>query len=112
MSKLTASQQETLAVFTSGAAKLEKIVAGLSEKELDCSTVPGEWTIRRRRVHRVCRGPVGIYQENHLLPDKRPPRLLCRHGYRCGLQTNCNRRAALKKLLKLVELALKAAASI
>lgn len=47
MSKLTASQKETLAIFTSGADKLEIIVAGLSEKELDYSTAPGEWTIRQ-----------------------------------------------------------------
>lgn len=52
MSKLTSSQKETLALFNAGAAKLEKAVAGLSEKELDYSMTPGEWTIRQI-VHHV-----------------------------------------------------------
>jgi hypothetical protein len=52
MSKLTASQKKTLEFFTSGADKLEKAVAGLSEKDLDYSIAPGEWTIRQI-VHHV-----------------------------------------------------------
>lgn len=52
MSELTALQKETLALFTSGANKLEMAVTGLSEKELDYSIAPGEWTIRQI-VHHV-----------------------------------------------------------
>lgn len=47
MSNLTASQKDTLANFASRANKLEKIVAGLSEQELEYSIAPGEWTIRQ-----------------------------------------------------------------
>ena len=50
MSKLTVSQNETLANFTSGADNLEKLVVGLSEKELDYSAAPGEWTIRQIEI--------------------------------------------------------------
>ena len=52
MLKLNPSQKETLKLFTSGAEKLEKAVSGLSEKELDYSLAPGEWTIRQI-VHHV-----------------------------------------------------------
>ena len=52
MSELTASQKETLAIFTSGADKLAEIVAGLSETELDYSIASGEWTIRQI-IHHV-----------------------------------------------------------
>ncbi len=52
MSELTASQKETLALFTSGAKQLEIAVTGLSEKALDHSRTPGEWTIRQI-VHHV-----------------------------------------------------------
>ena len=52
MSNLSASQKETLELFTSGVEKLEKAVAGLSEKELDYSLAPGEWSIRQI-VHHV-----------------------------------------------------------
>ncbi len=52
MSKLTASQKETLALFKSGAEKLERAINGLSEKELDYCLAPGEWTIRQI-VHHV-----------------------------------------------------------
>ncbi len=52
MPKLTRVQKETLALFTSGAEKLEKAVNGLSEKELDYSIAPVEWTIRQI-VHHV-----------------------------------------------------------
>jgi hypothetical protein len=49
---LVESQRKTLALFTSGAEKLEQAVSGLSEKELDCAFAPGEWTIRQI-VHHV-----------------------------------------------------------
>lgn len=52
MSELTPSQKETLALFTSGAEQLEIAVTGLSEKALDYSCTPGEWTIRQI-VHHV-----------------------------------------------------------
>ena len=52
MSELTATQKETLALFTSGADKLVTLVAGLSEKELDYSVASGEWTIRQI-IHHV-----------------------------------------------------------
>jgi hypothetical protein len=52
MPELTASQEEALALFTSGADRLEMAVAGLSEKELDCSVAAGEWSIRQI-VHHV-----------------------------------------------------------
>jgi len=52
MSELTVSQKEALALFTSGADRLEMAVTGLSEKELDYSIAPGEWTIRQI-VHHV-----------------------------------------------------------
>jgi len=51
MSELTAAQKETLSLFTSGADKLMTLVAGLSEKELDYSVAPGEWTIRQIMHH-------------------------------------------------------------
>jgi hypothetical protein len=47
MSKLTAAQKDALNLFSSGADRLEIIVSGLSEKNLDLSLSPGEWTIRQ-----------------------------------------------------------------
>ena len=52
MAELTESQKEVLKIFREGAGKLEELVTGLSDKELDCSETPGEWTIRQI-VHHV-----------------------------------------------------------
>jgi len=52
VSKLSSSQLETIAIFTSGADKLEESVASLSEKQLDYSMAPGEWTVRQI-IHHV-----------------------------------------------------------
>ncbi len=52
MSELNTSQRETLARFTSGADKLETVIMGLSEQQLDYSCAQGEWTIRQI-VHHV-----------------------------------------------------------
>lgn len=52
MPELTTAQTETLALFASGTNQLEMIILGLSEKELDYSCAPGEWTIRQI-VHHV-----------------------------------------------------------
>ena len=51
--ELTPSQRESLALLTSTADRLEKAVAGLSDKELDHSPAPGEWSIRRIVHHLV-----------------------------------------------------------
>jgi hypothetical protein len=47
MTELTESQRETLFLFKAGAERLEKLVDGLTDKELDSSEAPGEWTIRQ-----------------------------------------------------------------
>jgi hypothetical protein len=49
---LTDTQKETLTLFKAGADKLEKLVSGLSEAELNKSVAPGEWSIRQV-VHHV-----------------------------------------------------------
>jgi hypothetical protein len=51
-SELSQKQKETLDLFVSGAYKLDKLVAWLTEQELDKSLSPGEWTIRQI-VHHV-----------------------------------------------------------
>ncbi len=45
MSELTMVQKEILTLFISSADKREKTVAGVSEKDLDHSMGPDEWTI-------------------------------------------------------------------
>ena len=52
MSALTATQAETLALFTSGADDLEQAIQGLSETELDYAGTPDGWTIRQI-VHHI-----------------------------------------------------------
>jgi hypothetical protein len=52
MYNLTTSQKETLDLFSSGAVKLEKLVSGLNDQELDLSLSPGEWSIRQI-IHHV-----------------------------------------------------------
>ena len=52
MSALTATQAETLSLFTSGADALERAIQGLSEKELDYAGSPNGWTIRQV-VHHI-----------------------------------------------------------
>ena len=52
MSALTATQAETLSLFTSGADTLEWALQGLSETELDYSDSPDGWTIRQI-VHHI-----------------------------------------------------------
>ena len=46
------TQDETLALFLSGAQRLESAVAGLSSASLDWADQPGDWTIRQI-VHHV-----------------------------------------------------------
>ena len=46
------SREEALALFLSGAEKLEMAVEGLTEASLNSSNAPGEWTIRQM-VHHV-----------------------------------------------------------
>jgi hypothetical protein len=58
MSELTASQKEALALFLSGADRLETTVRSLSEQELDLSSAPGECTIRRIVHHLADDGDV------------------------------------------------------
>ena len=41
------TQEETLALFLSGAQRLESVVAGMSDASLDWVDQPGEWTIRQ-----------------------------------------------------------------
>ena len=48
----TESREEALALFLSGAERLEAAVEGLTEANLDLSNAPGEWTIRQM-VHHV-----------------------------------------------------------
>ena len=48
----TQSREEALALFLSGAERLEAAVEGLTEASLDLSNAPGEWTIRQM-VHHV-----------------------------------------------------------
>jgi hypothetical protein len=50
--ELSLAQKESLDLFVSGAYKLDKLVAALTEQELDMSLSPGEWTIRQI-VHHV-----------------------------------------------------------
>ena len=52
MAELEASQKEALKLFREGAERLEELVTGLSDKELDYNEAPGEWTIRQI-VHHV-----------------------------------------------------------
>ena len=52
MKELTESQREALELFTAGAEKLEKAVAGLTDEETDYNEAPGEWTIQQI-VHHV-----------------------------------------------------------
>ena len=46
------SKEEILALFLSGAERLETALAGLSAVDLDLTDKPGEWTIRQM-VHHV-----------------------------------------------------------
>ena len=48
----TQSREEALALFLSGAERLETALEGLTEASLDLSNAPGEWTIRQM-VHHV-----------------------------------------------------------
>lgn len=47
MSRLTNTQKELLSRFTSGVNRLEIIITGVSEKDMNQSLAPGEWTIRQ-----------------------------------------------------------------
>jgi hypothetical protein len=47
MPELTESQENTLALFTAGAERLEAVIQDLTEEALDSACAPGEWTIRQ-----------------------------------------------------------------
>ena len=45
------SREEALTLFLSGAERLERAIAGLTESNLDLANSPGEWTIRQMVHH-------------------------------------------------------------
>jgi hypothetical protein len=55
MPEETISPAETLALYISGPDRLQAVLAGLSEMELDSCCAPGEWTIRKI-VHHLADG--------------------------------------------------------
>ncbi|MFC1996566.1 DinB family protein [Chloroflexota bacterium] len=48
---ISRTKEETLALFLSGAERLETILASLSAASLDLAAKPGEWTIRQMVHH-------------------------------------------------------------
>lgn len=52
MSTRPTTQKDALLLFASGAGRLEALVSGLTEAQLDLPAAPGEWTIRQI-VHHV-----------------------------------------------------------